>query len=1284
MKKCFYIVLAAAAIVASCAKVELKEDQKIEPKAGATAQFSGTIIQPNGLGGGSKVYIAGQDETKVYVSWNKGDKVKIKREIDKWENPLPSDIKTFSAQNEGARTEFVCSEPIEDWASETSSYSAYYFGTKNAWWEYVFATSFDNARPGKLPSKFEFDCAAGKEEEIPVLLENMPLYSKTSTEKDCYYYFNFICYYGILQINVPAKLDFSDLYVCLSAHGGENQNVTFENGALKEGSEYALRLKNAARLKSISKYEGQEYVTYFVPVAHTTVADSPLVYSEIQVVAVKGSIDDNSAEEVARMKTYEYSNNSQDPVMLNVEANTIHFFDFCNTLTIKKTDTYNLVSNNNINYKVNIASDIDGEVTINAETDGFEPANIFINNHGHTVGKLVIEAKNSHVEGENGFATVVESRTSNSTFVVKPTLHITGLTVKKGSVVVEAEGGAANVEKITIPEGVTEQITIDVTGVSGSDKSEKVEIVNKSGKEKVLVVANASDKEYYVTEGQVTEVTKETVATIGDAQYATLADAIAAVKDDETIVMVADVAAAEGISVESGKNFTVDFGGHTYSTECPGAGSAGTKTAAFQLLKNSTIVFKNGTINCTEANKDKTWVKTDTSKGIAIIIQNYANLTLEDMTIDGANIAHNGTTPRYVVSNNSGNVEFKGNTTISAPVTGDYAFDACKDNSYDAPVVTWNSTGSVKGMIDLTGGKFVVAKDLAVTEPVVAGEASAQSTLEVNAKLSAASAFSDPNTQISNKKSTAPLQVKRGADLSVCGNGTIEGAETYAAIVVAVAGDNESKTAKLTFDGVTAQGQYFGIAGNGNRHNTEIVINGGVIKGLHDKDNLGIFNPQAGSLTINGGEISGYSSAIEMRAGELTINGGDFTAEALEYKYAPSGSGNTTTGAAIAVAEHNTKKGVTVVLNEGTFTAVRPLAVEDVNEDFDTNINITKAQDLDIAAPEGYEWSNNKLVKASAKTAKIGGVEYDTLEEAFAAVPVDGTATTVTLLQNIGNKANDVITWTEYDRKFAYTVSDKQNITFDLNGKKIYAKTTVNGYTGFLLVKNGGSLTIKDSAEGGEINYLDGKDNEGGLAISSEGNLVIESGTIENHTVCHDSSIQGAIDVHANEWGNHYAYHVTFTMNGGVLKSQTDNTLRIYDSSQTGTGSVVIDSEINGGEVYGADAVFIMTQWTKTHCSNETYMNNINVSVKGGKFITNNGIRVVGNVGETNNKDYSAIKINVSGGDFTILSNAKYRENNVAFQNSADWSSSEETTKNLRSYTTVSWTASDPTYPESK
>ena len=309
---------------------------------------------------------------------------------------------------------------------------------------------------------------------------------------------------------------------------------------------------------------------------------------------------------------------------------------------------------------------------------------------------------------------------------------------------------------------------------------------------------------------------------------------------------------------------------------------------------------------------------------------------------------------------------------------------------------------------------------------------------------------------------------------------------------------------------------------------------------------------------------------------------------------------------------------------------------------------------------------------------KIGNVEYADIADAFAAVPAN-TPTTVTLLENIGSKVENEIVWKEYNRTFAYTVNANQNITFDLNGKKIYAKTTVNGYTGFFLVKNGGSLTIKDSAEGGELNYLDGKDNEGGLAISSEGKLVIESGTIANYTTCTQSAIQGAIDVHANEWGTKYAHHVTFTMNGGVLKSQADNTLRIYDSSQTGTGGVVIDFEINGGEIYGNDAVFIMPAWTGNapqYSTGETYMNNINVSVKGGKFDTNNGIRVYQTTGQ-NNKEYKAININVTSGDFTIHNNTKYRVNHVAFQ-SGD--STESATAGIRSYTDVTWTAKDPTY----
>ena len=109
----------------------------------------------------------------------------------------------------------------------------------------------------------------------------------------------------------------------------------------------------------------------------------------------------------------------------------------------------------------------------------------------------------------------------------------------------------------------------------------------------------------------------EAVAQINGVNYPTLKDAIDHVGDGDTIIMIADVERAEGITVPSGKNFTVDFDGHTYKAYGPGAGSTGTETQAFQLLKDSTITFKNGTLEYAE------------SALIKRMIQNYANLTLE-------------------------------------------------------------------------------------------------------------------------------------------------------------------------------------------------------------------------------------------------------------------------------------------------------------------------------------------------------------------------------------------------------------------------------------------------------------------------------------------------------------------------------------------------------------------------------------------------------------------------------------------------------------------------------
>ena len=189
-------------------------------------------------------------------------------------------------------------------------------------------------------------------------------------------------------------------------------------------------------------------------------------------------------------------------------------------------------------------------------------------------------------------------------------------------------------------------------------------------------------------------------------KYESLAEAVAAVKDGETILMLADVPNAGGMSVSSGKNFTVDFDGHTYTLNKPGAGSTGTETNGFQLLMNSTIVFKNGTINISEENLTKA---VDPAKNIMRIIQNYANLTLENMTIDGTN-QYGG--KDYIMSFNNGTSVIKDTKVVGADKI---AFDVCTWSSYKATSLDVTGNSEIKGDIEISSTNTPDALSLMLT-----------------------------------------------------------------------------------------------------------------------------------------------------------------------------------------------------------------------------------------------------------------------------------------------------------------------------------------------------------------------------------------------------------------------------------------------------------------------------------------------------------------------------------------------------------------------------------------
>ena len=89
----------------------------------------------------------------------------------------------------------------------------------------------------------------------------------------------------------------------------------------------------------------------------------------------------------------------------------------------------------------------------------------------------------------------------------------------------------------------------------------------------------------------------EKVAQVGETKYATLAEAIAAAKDGDTVKLLRDCS-GDGIQIPADKfstqGLTIDFDHHTYTLNGTLVGSTGSENQAAQFLKGNKITLKNG------------------------------------------------------------------------------------------------------------------------------------------------------------------------------------------------------------------------------------------------------------------------------------------------------------------------------------------------------------------------------------------------------------------------------------------------------------------------------------------------------------------------------------------------------------------------------------------------------------------------------------------------------------------------------------------------------------------
>lgn len=197
-----------------------------------------------------------------------------------------------------------------------------------------------------------------------------------------------------------------------------------------------------------------------------------------------------------------------------------------------------------------------------------------------------------------------------------------------------------------------------------------------------------------------------------------VADLATAGKKNVVVTVANNMDNTSGIKTAKGNTLTMDLNGKSVGVSY-GQGSTNTTTNGMQLLQGSTVTLKNGTYKANHGN--------DADHNIAILIQNYSNLTIENCTLDmrEANDTNGNTAnTSYALSTNCGKVVIKGNTNIFARNATEYALDVMhwENTGYEdeGTSVTFDETmtGTVDGKIDV-----YCYRSGSIVKPVVDGGA---------------------------------------------------------------------------------------------------------------------------------------------------------------------------------------------------------------------------------------------------------------------------------------------------------------------------------------------------------------------------------------------------------------------------------------------------------------------------------------------------------------------------------------------------------------------------------
>lgn len=281
------------------------------------------------------------------------------------------------------------------------------------------------------------------------------------------------------------------------------------------------------------------------------------------------------------------------------------------------------------------------------------------------------------------------------------------------------------------------------------------------------------------------------------------------------------------------KNLTIDFNGNKYTfTESP-VGSKGTESQTVHLEKDRTVTLKNGTLDVAQG-----------SKVFKMGIQNYCDLTLNNMVVDGANLLGDGT---YTMSNNHGDITINNSTIIAKK--GGVAFDVYYTPSYDDGVSVTVNNSTINGKIEVTVANATALKDdakkhkLTLTGGTLTGGLTA---------VQGAQLYNEGTTVISNVAMAGNTATDKGGAIFNSDDKTGKGDLTLNNV--------DLKGNKANFGGAIWNAGTLTVEGGSFTDNSAAPADGSTVT----VSNVGgaIYNADDAKLSINGTRFEGNTAAI--------------------------------------------------------------------------------------------------------------------------------------------------------------------------------------------------------------------------------------------------------------------------------------------------------------------------------------------------------------------------------------------------------------------------------------